>query len=66
MKTFSLQYLKMGIKTKQIFTLISKLLRKMWKICLQKSYSQNKCEKSEEVLLFYTTKLQKFLANNFF
>ena len=55
----------MGIKTTQNFTLISKLLRKMWKTCLQKSYSQNKCEKSE-VLLFYTTKLQKCLANNFF
>ncbi len=55
----------MGIKTMQNFTLISKLLRKMWKICLQKCNSQNKCEKSE-VLLFYTTKLQKCLANNFF
>jgi hypothetical protein len=55
----------MGIKTKQNFTLISKLLRKMLKICYQKSYSQKKCDKSE-VLLFYTTNLQKCLANNFF
>jgi len=52
-------------RTTQNFTLISKLLRKMGKISLQKSYSQNKCEKSE-VLLFYTTKSQKCLANNFF
>jgi hypothetical protein len=57
--------MNMGIKTTQNFMLISKLLKKMWKICLQKSYSQKKCEKSE-ILLFCTTNLQKFLANNFF
>ncbi len=55
----------MGIKTTQNFMLISKLLRIMWKICWQKSYSQKKCEKSE-VLLLYSTNLQKCLANNFF
>jgi hypothetical protein len=33
LKTFSSQNLNMGIKTTQNFTLISKLLRKMQKIC---------------------------------
>ncbi len=55
----------MGIKTLQNFTLISKLLRKMLKIHKQKSYRQEKGEKLG-IFLFYTTNLQKFLANNFF
>ncbi len=55
----------MGIKTTQNFTLIWNLLRKMQKNCKQKSYSQKKCVKFEFVL-FYTTNLYKFLANNFF
>ncbi len=37
----------------------------MQKICQQKSYRQKKCAKLEFVL-FYTTNLYKFLANNFF
>jgi hypothetical protein len=50
----------MGIKTVQNFTLIWNLLRKM-----QKNLLTKKCAKLEFVL-FYTTKLYKFLANNFF
>jgi hypothetical protein len=55
----------MGIKATQNFTLIWNLLRKMQKICQQKRYRQKKCAKLEFVL-FYTTNLNKFLANNFF
>jgi hypothetical protein len=57
--------LNMAIKTMQNFTLISKLLRKMLKICYRKSYRQKKGAKLG-IFLFYTTNLQKFLANNFF
>ncbi len=55
----------MGIKTTQNFTLILNQLRKMQKICKQKSYRQKKCAKLE-FGLFYTTNLYKFLANKFF
>jgi hypothetical protein len=54
----------MGIKTKQNFTLILKLEKNV-KNLLTKKVQPKKCEKSE-VLLFYTTNLQKCLANNFF
>jgi hypothetical protein len=49
----------------QNFTLISKLLRKMLKICEQKVTGKKKGAKLG-IFLFYTTNLQKFLANNFF
>ncbi len=55
----------MGIKTTQNCTLIWNLLRKMQKISQQNSYRQKKCAKLGFVL-FYTTNLYKFLANNFF
>ncbi len=55
----------MGIKTTQNFTQIWNLLRKMQKICEQKSYRQKKCANLEFVR-FYTSNLYKFLANNFF
>ncbi len=58
-----MQNLNMGIKTTQNFTLISKLLRKMWNL-LTKSKSQNSVK--FEFLLFYISNLQKYLANNFF
>jgi hypothetical protein len=54
-----------GIKTAQNITLLSKLWRKMQNICSQKSYKQKKGAKWES-FLFYTTNMQKFLANNFF
>jgi hypothetical protein len=55
----------MGIKTMQNFTLISKLLRKKQKISTKKVKGQKKGAKLG-IFLFYTTNLQKFLANNFF
>jgi hypothetical protein len=41
------------------------MLRKMQNFSQQKSYRQKKCAKLE-IVLFYTTNLYKFLANNFF
>jgi hypothetical protein len=54
----------MGIKTTRNFADFKsgQEKRKIWK---QKSYKSNKYARLEFVL-FYTTNLQKFLANNFF
>jgi hypothetical protein len=46
-KTFSSQNLNVDIKTPKNFTLISKPLKKMQKISLQKSYRQKRCAKLE-------------------
>jgi hypothetical protein len=45
--------------------LVSNLLRKMRKICQQKSYRQKMWAKLE-IVLFYTTNFEKFLASHFF
>ncbi len=49
----------MGIKAMQNYTLRLKLLRKIKKICKQKSYRQKKCAKLQFVLV-YTNNIQSF------
>jgi hypothetical protein len=59
-------YMNMGIKPTQNFTLISKLLRKMPKKLLTKKLWAKKVRKVGVCHLQYKTNLQTFLANNFF
>ncbi len=65
LKTFSSQTLSMGIKTMRNFTLILKLFDRNVKNLLTKKFFAKMCAKLEFVLSF-TTKFQKFLANNVF
>ncbi len=64
-KNFFFEKFEYGYQNNAEFYADFETVEKNVKNVLTKGYSQKKCEKSE-VLLFYTTNLQKCLANNFF